>query len=215
MAKPITSERLLIRPFKLSDLFAYHSLLSQPEPKAFGIMGGLNPSNDLDSSLSSFAQMLSAWEDGIFYAIFLKTRDDKEDTFIGKLYIMGGFWPHISYMLKKEFWGQGYGTEAVKAFSQFWWNLPRVQKTYYRANPEDVVKNTQIFSRDPDQALEILRATIEPANIASRKVLEKAGFEKYGGENVGMGIKYIKYRLLRPQHSIKSLRDLIKEGQIR
>lgn len=40
VAKPITSERLLIRPFKLSDLFAYHSLLSQPEPKAFGIMGG-------------------------------------------------------------------------------------------------------------------------------------------------------------------------------
>src|SRR3954471_22086583 len=35
VAKPITSERLLIRPFNISDFFAYHSLVSQPEPKAF------------------------------------------------------------------------------------------------------------------------------------------------------------------------------------
>lgn len=73
-----------------------------------------------------------------------------------------------------------------------------------------MVKNTQLPASYPSEALEILRAEIEPFNIASKRVLEKARFEKYGEEDHPNNIKSIKYRLLRPQPSVQSIREEFK-----
>lgn len=216
LSKPITSERLIIRTFVLSDFIDYHSLKSQPEPAALGYFGGTNPSANLNSSLTSFARTLTPWRSDLFYGIFLKRPDGQEDNFIGQLNIAGNNWPTISYRLKIEFWGKGYATEALKAFTHFWWNLPRVQTSHYGVDPDEVVKNTQIPLSHPPEALEILKASIEPFNIASKNVLEKAGFEEYGfekyGENTKNILEPIKYRLPRPQSSVQSIREEFKEG---
>jgi RimJ/RimL family protein N-acetyltransferase len=212
LLKPITSERLILRPLKLSDLFAYHSLKSQAEATAFGIAGGSHPDSDLNQTFLHFSHDLNPWESGQAYGIFLKKPEGKEGSFIGKFSVGSFIWPEIDYMLKREFWGQGFGTEVVKAFTHFWWNLPRVQKRHFHPDPDALVDNTQIYSNSPPQALEFLKTRIELDNIPSHKVMDKAGFKKYG-EGEQWGIKYIKYRQLRPQSWFKTIREEIKEGK--
>ena len=34
-------------------------------------------------------------------------------------------WPEIGYMLRREAWGMGYGTEFLAGFLEAWWALPR------------------------------------------------------------------------------------------
>lgn len=70
---------------------------------------------------------------------------------------LGGFekksMAEIAYFLHPQYWGQGLGTEAVKAITRF-----GIQ----------------------DLTLHRIQAKVMPENIGSLKVLEKAGYEKEG-----------------------------------
>ena len=58
--------------------------------------------------------------------------------------------PEVGYTFHPEFWGKGYGTEALRAFMQVYWvDRPGVQVVVARCDVE---------------------------NRGSRRVLEKAGF---------------------------------------
>ncbi len=116
---PILSNRLVIRSYRLSDLEAYHILLSQPE-----VMGNENMSPNLSYTKSMLEEELEPCDSQIYLGIFLNNSDGNEGDLIGD----GGMhhlrtqgeWPELSYRFKKEYWNKGYATEFVIAFMQFW-----------------------------------------------------------------------------------------------
>jgi RimJ/RimL family protein N-acetyltransferase len=215
-SKPLISERLIIRTYVHTDILNYYTLNSQPEPN---VLGQLNRdeyySTDLSSTLKSFRQFLSPWRDGLYYGIFTKKPDGQEDDYIGSIFLLVSVnaypyktsWPSISYKLKKEYWGQGYGTEAVKTFTSFWLSLPRVHTVYPRMDPSEIVWEDHETLGSPRHAVELLTADIESFNKASLGVLQKAGFEIFKQDE-----RLIHLRLVRRGERTQPIRDKYKEG---
>jgi RimJ/RimL family protein N-acetyltransferase len=171
---PIFSNRLIIRSFRLSDLEAYHTLLSQPEATE-GL--GLFTSPNLSYTEVDLNQKLPPYDSSIDLGIFLKKPDGSEDDLIG----FGGMcdlrsqdrFPLLFYGFKKECWNKGYATEFVTAFMQFWWSMPREPKN-------------MSFEVTPSAGGEIeerVCAAVKRDNVASKMVLEKAGFEMLDDDN--------------------------------
>jgi len=99
---PIFSNRLIIRSYRISDLEAYHTLLSQPEA-----MGGENISPNLSYTKSMLEEELEPCDSQIYLGIFLNKSDGNEGDFIGDGGIhhlrTQGEWPELSYRFKKEY----------------------------------------------------------------------------------------------------------------
>jgi RimJ/RimL family protein N-acetyltransferase len=215
-SKPLISERLIIRTYVHTDLFDYYTLNSQPEPNVLGLLNRDEYySTDLNDTLKGFSQCLGPWRVGLYYGIFTKKPDGQEDDYIGDLSLLGNnyvagektSWPQISYMLKKEYWGQGYGTEAVKTFTSFWWSLPRAHTVHPRMDPSEIVwEDYQRFGL-PRYALELLTAYVESFNKASLGVLQKAGFEIFKQNEDGIYLRQV-----RRGEKTQPIRDKYKEG---
>ena len=170
---PILSNRLIIRSLSLSDLEAYHILLSQPEA-----MEGNNMSPDISYTEIMLEDELPPYDSQIYLGIFLKKSDNSDGDLIGDggIYHLQtqGEWPELSYRFKKEYWNNGYATEFVIAFMRFWWSLPR-EPTTLQVHPSSVgFQNTH-------QATERVYASVKLENKASQRVLEKAGFKLFEG----------------------------------
>ncbi|KAI1455796.1 acyl-CoA N-acyltransferase [Annulohypoxylon moriforme] len=168
--KPIRTERLIIRPFREDDLDGMYALRTQPEVMKYTLVGRIDASKE---------------ETGAFMGRFMPPNDAQTYNNIitlastGELIGIGGGtsrpesvlgWPEIGYLLKKEYWGQGYATEFLKAWLDDWWTLPRS------------VVDTQVDVQSVNGAGEVpemITAFIEESNIGSRRVLEKAGFREF------------------------------------
>lgn len=182
---PIITDRLILRPYNLSDLEAYHSLVSEPEAMENGpvspdlyhsellLKENLPPiRNELLPGISFFKKIL--------LGIFLKKSDGSEGDLIGE----GGVgtlgpWPELGYCLKKEYWNKRYATEFTIAYMRFWWRLPR-QHVVLQVDPWSV--NMQYRSEgsyDPPGVVERVYARVKVDNKASARVLKKAGFESF------------------------------------
>ena len=64
--------------------------------------------------------------------------------------------PSLGYMIHPDFWGQGFATEAVRGWLEYWWGLPR---------------------RENGKGREFI-AKVVVENRESRRVLEKLGFRR-------------------------------------
>lgn len=166
----ITTNRLIIRIPNISDLEGYHLLYKQSEAMGLYIMGhgGSKSINETKSSLISYS--------GIKYVAFLKNLDGKEGELIGEvsLIVNGGYGASssISYVFKKEYWGQGYGTESAKAFVEYWWTLPR----------KDIITRILPSNLNPlngGRITEQLSAWTLMDNNKSQNLLSKLGFIKH------------------------------------
>lgn len=95
-------------------------------------------------------------ENRIWYAVWNMQLNDETGRSVGDL-CFKGLTPNgvveLGYGIKSEYEGQGYMTEAVMAMARW-------------ASEQNGVKNVE--------------AEIEPDNIASQRVLEKAGFHPNG-----------------------------------
>ena len=76
--------------------------------------------------------------------------------------------PEIGYGLNEECWGKGYASEALEGFIKLFWEL----------FPEGYPAIEQECNRH------LLKATTNPGNIASRRILAKAGFREVGDVEV-------------------------------
>ena len=173
LTAPIYStERLILRtPIIPLDVEAFYSLTKQSEPmKLLGRGGPDVDSNmtrrDLEHKQSNLTK--------VRFGIFLKEKDGREGELIGEggVNAFEGTWPQVYYVFKEEHWNKGYGTEFVKALIQFWWNLPR----------KDVqirVHYSSVDLRETPKVTELLCAYSDLDNERSKKVLQKAGFERY------------------------------------
>ncbi|CAG8981541.1 hypothetical protein HYALB_00013168, partial [Hymenoscyphus albidus] len=132
-------------------LQSYHKLLTHPSAAQWSI--SQKPTSLEESRTSLMAKMPTGEEPwrGI-WGIFLTGGAGESEKFIGSMGFP--FEAVLGYRLMPEYWGKGYMTEALKLFLVMW------------------------FGIEGNQKYDKLSAGISPENIASQRVLEKAGFVK-------------------------------------
>lgn len=169
-ARPtLTTDRLLLRPFKPTDLHASHALRTQEEVMKWSKRGRIDQS--VDETREKIVPFLAP-NDAVTAtcAICLKSTGE----FIGSggchLYPGRHGWPEMGYLLRKEFWGQGLATEFLKGWLQFWEELPRSERE---------VKVQREMVAGEGVVKEHLIAITEARNVQSQKVLLKVGFERF------------------------------------
>ncbi|KAI8961917.1 acyl-CoA N-acyltransferase [Daldinia sp. FL1419] len=168
--KPIRTERLIVRPFTEDDLDGIHALRTQPEVMHFTAVGRID-ANKEETRASYLARYLPPNDVRNYHYVLCLAST-------GEIIGTGGMpftdlylgWPEMAYMLKKEYWGQGYATEFLKAFVDHWWTLPRSQVEV------EVIAASVDGSREVP---EMLSAMVDDINPASKHVLKKAGFREF------------------------------------
>lgn len=184
--KPTTvgTERLIIRPYRLSDLSDLYRVCSNPK---IGVVGGWKPHESIEESEMILRYYFMAEPNR--WALTMRNSGE----FIGSI----GFSedtkrsnPNVKslgYWLAEESWGQGIMTEAVKAIVDY------------------------AFKK---LGFEIITADCYPHNPASRRVLEKSGFiyegtlheatQIFNGEVYDLECFYLLHPLLRSQNKEKN-----------
>ncbi|KAI1806976.1 acyl-CoA N-acyltransferase [Daldinia bambusicola] len=167
---PIHTERLIIRPFTEDDLEGMYALRTQPEVMHFSAVGRIDPSKD-ETRTSYLERYLPPNDLRTYHNVLCLAST-------GEIIGAGGMpkvdpvfgWPEIGYMLKREYWGQGYATEFLKAFTEHWWTLPR-SEVEIEVAAESV--------NGSEEVPEMLSAIVDDKNLGSKRVLEKAGFKEF------------------------------------
>ena len=119
----IETERLYLRQWQASDFAIFAAMNADPEvmkyfPKLL--------SAKVSDIIASKCQQLIEDNGWGFWALSLKEGSNKNDAFIGfvglnQTHADMSFAPcvEIAWRLRKEFWGQGYATEAARASLDF------------------------------------------------------------------------------------------------
>ncbi|KAI0505779.1 acetyltransferase domain-containing protein [Xylaria bambusicola] len=181
---PIVTERLLLRPFDISDAEAVHVLRTQPEVMQWTAVGTAD--KDMDESRTWLQRYLPPNDLQAYNFVIVDRGDGTNGDTAGELVGVGGVhhtrngsgWPECGYMLRKEYWGKGLATEFLRAFTKAWWALPR-EEIRVEVNEETVGGRGEKNDSGELQVPEILMAVIEASNVGSRRVLEKSGFREY------------------------------------
>ncbi|EZF34933.1 hypothetical protein H101_01522 [Trichophyton interdigitale H6] len=112
-------------------------------------------------------QILDSGELFFYFAITL--REETEEGAVKPGRIIGGIGmnqvlpiPNLGYAIDADLWSKGYGTEALKAFLDVWWAIPR-----------------RPVGEGEEEKPEKVYANVNKANIPSIRLLEKCGFNIY------------------------------------
>jgi RimJ/RimL family protein N-acetyltransferase len=167
----VRTRRLVLRKFRPGDLESLFQLRSHPDVAAW------TPSGKPETDIEATRKVLAGWIEGqnaknFKLAICLAST--------GELIGQGGVhsrqgelgWPEVGYALRREYWGNGYATEFLRAFLDLWWNLPRVESEIRADN-----QTLPAGCRDGDAANECLVAVTVEENQGSRGVLTKGGMQ--------------------------------------
>lgn len=148
----LKTERLLLRAITFEDVDAIFRIMNNPQVTRFF---GHVPMQTRSEAVQRVEGIQAAFREqrGIRWAI----TSPASNTFLGSC----GFWrieqvherAEIGYELASEWWGQGLMTEAIGAVLRFGFMTMRLHS---------------------------IEAQIHPANIGSRRVLEKVGFVQEG-----------------------------------
>lgn len=151
MPVAIRSERLLLRDLRPDDLEAAFAFAGDPEAAKWSTWGAMTR----DEARAWVAQAVAQNAPG--RRIF-DLGVEHEGRLVGTVFL-GGVGPaelrtaEVGYTLHRDAWGRGFATEAVRAVSRFAFR---------------------------DLGLHRLQATAAPENVASQRVLDKAGFQREG-----------------------------------
>ena len=86
-------------------------------------------------------------------------------------------WPAVGYQIRREHWGRGYATEFLRGWLGLWCALPREEVEIF-VGEESVLPYTSV--EDGTVVVpEMVTAFTLSDNLASQRVLEKAGFEMF------------------------------------
>ena len=152
----IATERLILRKPVKEDFERFFEINHDPETNIHNPGGPMS----FEKAESTFVRMLDHWEKYNFGGWVITEKDVPENTigFGGLSYKLYGEEEklNLGYRLAPEAWGKGYATEFTKKVIDL------------GLNEEN---NEEIF------------AIVRPSNIASVKVLEKAGMAQIGTLN--------------------------------
>lgn len=146
--------RLMLRPFRPEDLAALAALLADPEVMRYSVHGPLDLVTVREQTLPSYIESIDHPQGLMRLAIELLAGGQMIGFVgLGRQTLDGRDEVETGYRLFREYWGQGYATEAVIAMREFAFG---------------------------PLGLERLIAVIDPQNVRSQRVAEKAGlaFEK-------------------------------------
>ena len=149
----LTTDRLVLHDFKMSDLPRVHKYASDPEVVRFMEWGP----NTIDESKDFLRMTISHQKDNPRRYFDLAIVKKVENCLVGGcgLHVTS---PHnreafIGYCLSRDSWGQGYATETAKGLLSFGFSQLRLHRIF---------------------------ATCDPLNLASARVLEKSGMQLEG-----------------------------------
>lgn len=172
---PIRTARLVVRPFAQDDLESIHALRSQPEVMIFTGQG--RPDTDLAETKTRVVDRFLPPRDTVTHNCAICLAATGELIGVGGVHRLDSpsGWPEVGYMFKKEHWGQGYGTEFMRAFVDAWWTLPR-EDAEVDVDPASV----EGMERDREgRVAELMTATVESNNRGSLRIMEKLGFRRF------------------------------------
>lgn len=153
IALPLTTRRLLIREFKSSDLSAIQRYASDSSVVRYMVWGP----NSLDETRAHLKDKLALQRqvprNNFDLAVILRANRKLIGSVslrIGNVRSRAG---DFGYVYGREFWGRGFGTEALKALLGFGFEQLRLHR---------------------------IHATCDRRNSASVRVMEKAGMRREG-----------------------------------
>jgi RimJ/RimL family protein N-acetyltransferase len=148
----ITTERLRLRPFSADDTAAKFAIFSDPQVARYW---SSEPWTDIAQAQAAIADALAAYRDGSELRLAIELR--ATGKVFGHVNLHHFFKQNrrceIGYALASTHWGHGYATEALEAALDYGF-------------------------RELD--LNRVEADIDPANLASARLLERLGFRKEG-----------------------------------
>ena len=149
----LTGERVTLREFVIDDLPAVHDYASRPEASRYQAWGPNTP----EESRAFLEDVVAAAraEPHSRYELAVELRETR------RLIGSGGLQVHsrrfrqgeISYIIHPELWGRGYATEVARLLLRFGFETLGLHRIF---------------------------ATCDPRNVASARVLEKAGMTLEG-----------------------------------
>ena len=190
-APTLTTSRLLLRPFKQSDLADLHILRTQSDVMMWTSTG--IPDADHDTTQAWMDRFLPPNNATTFY--FAIEELNEPGKVVGVVGCHTCEPPEVGYMFRTEVWRKGYATEAMQCWLQTWWALPR----------KEVEIEPKSAASDNQAVREVLKADTVFPNHASKRILERHGFNLVSEEMVddhqrnGEKIKLITLELQRPQ----------------
>ncbi|MDF2453696.1 MAG: acetyltransferase, ribosomal protein N-acetylase [Bacteroidota bacterium] len=170
----IETKRLILRRIVLDDLDSYFALRTNVNAMKH-ICQVLPTRDETQTKILRINEMISM-NDGMAWAICLKPSDTMIGTASFHKVIKEHYRAEIGYMLHPDFWKQGIISEALETVIHYGFYSMRLHS---------------------------IEAHIDPANLASEKVLEKFKFvkEAYFKENYFFDGKFLDtavYSLIRP-----------------
>ncbi|MCU0495792.1 MAG: GNAT family N-acetyltransferase [Anaerolineae bacterium] len=146
----LTSERLLLRQLTLEDAADMFEYAQDPEIARLGLWPG--PIKTLAESEADLRDVLRDYQTGR-YAAWAIVHDLKMIGRIGFHYFAFDSRAEVGYALNRDYWGQGYASEALQAVLAFSFNVLDLNR---------------------------MQAIVLPENSASIRVLEKVGMTREG-----------------------------------
>ena len=153
MIKPpdtLETDRLLLRLPLMHDADAIFEAYAQDEEVTKFLIW--RPHQNVITTRKFVHRCIRSWNEATAFPWVIVSK--KDNRLIGMLELrIDGFRADLGYAITREFWGNGYATEATKSVIK--WSL--AQDTIYR-----------------------VWATCDIENLASARVLEKAGMQREG-----------------------------------
>lgn len=119
MIHDLETKRLRLRKLKLEDVQTYFEQIGSREAVSRYMLW--NPHKDITESVASIRKTLNRYAEGKCYRWGITLR--AENFLIGVIELLrleeDTNTCSFAYMLGEDFWGQGYGTEAVEAAFEF------------------------------------------------------------------------------------------------
>ncbi|KAI9834797.1 MAG: hypothetical protein M1819_002883 [Sarea resinae] len=180
---PIRTARLLLRRFSPSDVKAFHAL--RTEPAIYRNFQSRSPDateRDTEAWMSRFMFMPPGSGDTHGFAVEEQGNDGVVIGFMGVHQ-----YPLMGYVFQRESWGKGYATEALRGWLDAYWQLDERQRQ--QSGQEG----------DGGEEEDYVEARTLVDNVASQKVLGKAGFVRTGRCVDDVGRELIVFRMTRSE----------------
>lgn len=128
----LTTERLVLRPLTVEDTDAVHVYMSDPEVCRYTIAGPYSP-----EETAAFVIRVSLQADGHHEFALIEQETGEMIGHVG-CEAYGPGLSEVGWMLRRDKWGLGYGTEAARAIVAHTAGLPGVTEVIGRCNPGNI-----------------------------------------------------------------------------